>query len=58
MLLREGQTLAGTTVKGFNVLANVTGGSGQTRSFNASRSVLVSVTFSDNAQSLVSVIVP
>lgn len=58
LLLRESQMLLGRTVKGFNVLANVTASPGQTRCFNAQRKVIAMVTFSDGTQSLVAISAP
>ena len=58
LLLREGQTLSGNTVKSFKVIANIAGSPGQTRSFNASHEVVVNVTFADRSQSLVTITVP
>jgi len=58
LLLRRGQTIAGRTIRSFTVLTSVAGSPGQTHSFNNQRGILVSVTFSDNVQSLLNVTVP
>ena len=58
LLLRRGQTIAGRTIRSFTVLTSVAGSPGQTHSFNNQRSILVSVTFTDNVQSLLTVTVP
>ena len=58
LLLREGQTLAGRTVLRFTALATIAGSPGQTRSFNAHRTIVASLGFSDRTEAIVQIKVP
>jgi hypothetical protein len=57
-LVRENQPLLGKTVKMFAVLKAVAGSGGVTRSFNATGSVVLLVTFTDRTTAIVRIDLP
>jgi hypothetical protein len=58
LLIREGQSIAGKTVRAFKALTSVAGSPGQARSFNGKRGVVVWVLAADRTQHLVHFDVP
>ncbi len=58
LLLQEGDTIGGATVKTFTVLSSVLGSPAQTRSFNNDGSVIVRVTDTTNAKHIVHIAIP
>jgi hypothetical protein len=58
LLLREGDALAGRRVSQFSVLHHVSGSPDQARAFNSNAELVVLVTFSDRAQTLLRITIP
>ena len=57
-LVREGQPLAGKTVKVFNVLKAASGSTGSSRAFNGNAQVVLQVTFTDATIGIVRIALP
>jgi hypothetical protein len=58
LVVREGDVIAGKTVRTFTVLSVVPGSPGQTRSFNSQGQVIYRAVFTDASQALVQVQMP
>ncbi|MBL9114390.1 MAG: HYR domain-containing protein [Verrucomicrobiaceae bacterium] len=58
LVLREGQSLAGRTVKAFQVLGVVAGSPGQPRSFTSTGTIVFRVQFTDRVETILAVQLP